>query len=481
MMKKHKLLACVLICFAVLLALLLGGFYYQRTTYIRIGEETLRRDITELTLSGDHLPETALLQQLTRLTQLDARNIPLSISAYDTLREALPDCRILWKVPFQGAYLDEDTTELSVLSLSADDLRAIGYFPSLKTIRAEGCRDYDALMLLMEEYPQLEVGYCVVFQNREYDKNAHIITAENADTEELAAIIPYLPQLEEVVFEGATPTNTAIYGLMCAYPHIEFRWTLTVLGIETENTAEELILSGIPMEGVSQLEPFLKYFPYLQRVEMCDCGIASEDMDALSRRWPDIRFVWTVQIGRGTLRTDAVGFIPWKFGYSAGFPLYDKDCTELKYCTDMVCLDLGHMKISDLSFLEYMPKLKYLIVGELPCPDFSPITYCKELIYLEIFNTTFTNQEILLELPKLQDLNMGSTKVYGTEVLKQMTWLKRLWLAGTGLTFAEYDELVEALPDTQVVMHIPHSTAGGWRQHQNYYDMRDLLGMFYME
>ena len=166
MMKKHKLPACVLICFAVLLALLLGGFYYQRTTYIRIGEETLRRDITELTLSGDHLPETALLQQLPRLTQLDARNIPLSISAYDALREALPNCRILWKVPFQGAYLDEDTTELSVLSLSADDLRAIGYFPSLKTVRAEGCRDYDALMLLMEEYPQLEVSYCVVFQNR---------------------------------------------------------------------------------------------------------------------------------------------------------------------------------------------------------------------------------------------------------------------------------------------------------------------------
>ena len=479
-MKKHRILICVIICF-VLLAALLSAMYYQRTTYIQIGEETLRRDITEYTVTGEQLPETALLQQLTALECLDVRATAISIEEYEKLKSALPNCRILWNVPFQGTQLDENTTELTILSLIPEDLESIPYLPLLKSIHAEGCRDYEMLMLLEQTYPDLEVNYTVLFQNEEYSKDTVSITAQDADPDELRTVIPYLPQLKEVIFTGTAPDNEAIYQMMCDYPHIVFRWNLTVLGIETESTATELILSGIPMDGTSEIESYLKYFPALQRVEMCDCGIPSSDMDALSQRWPDIRFVWTIRVGRGTLRTDAVGFIPWKFGYSAGFPLYDRDCTELKYCTDMLCLDLGHMKVSDLSFLEYMPKLKYLIVGELPCPDFSPITSCKELIYLEIFNTTFPQQEILLELPKLQDLNMGSTKVYGTGVLKQMTWLKRLWLAGTGLTFAEYDELVAALPDTQVVMHIPHSTAGGWRDHQNYRDMRDLLGMFYME
>lgn len=478
-MRKKIILICAV---AILLfSALLGGLYYQRTTYIQIGEETLRRDITEFTAAGGKLPEVELLQQLPALETLDARSVPLSIGDFEALKAALPNVRILWKVPFQGTYLDEHTGELTVLSLRPEDLESIPYLPELKTIHAQGCRDYDTLMLLQETYPDLEVRYTVSFRNEEYDPGITSLTVQDARANELRAVLVYLPRLEEVILTGTVPDNDAVYALMCEYPGIEFRWNLTVLGIETENTAEELILSGIPMADVSEIEAFLKYFPRLQRVEMCDCGIPSQEMDALSKRWPDIRFVWTVKVGRGTLRTDAVGFIPWKFGYSAGFPLYDKDCTELKYCVDMLCLDLGHMKVSDLSFLEYMPKLKYLIVGELPCPDFSPITYCQELIYLEIFNVTFPQQEILLELPKLQDLNMGSTKVYGTEVLKQMTWLKRLWLAGTGLTFAEYDELVAALPDTQVVMHIPHSTAGGWRDHQNYRDMRDLLGMFYME
>lgn len=480
MKKKSIVLICVLICFA-LVAAFLGSTYYHRATYIRLGEETFRRDITAFTLTPELLPEVSSLQELENLTQLDARGVKLTVEEYEALRSALPGCRILWNVPFQGAYLSEDTAELTLQTLSAADLPGIAYLPALKTVHAENCEDHEALLALKDAYPALEVHYTVTVGGTDYPEDTTSLTVQDADAAEVRTALNFLPLLEQVSFTGTAPDNEAIYQLMCDFPEVRFHWDLTVFGIETENTATELILSGIPMEDTAEVEAFLKYFPDLQRVEMCDCGIPSEEMDALSKRWPDIRFVWTVRIGRGTVRTDITGYIPWKFGYSAGFPLYDKDCTELKYCVDLLCLDLGHMKVSDLSFLEYMPKLKYLIVGELPCPDFSPITYCQELIYLEIFNVTFPNQEILLELPKLQDLNMGSTKVYGTEVLKQMTWLKRLWLAGTGLTFAQYDELVAALPDTQVVMHIPHSTAGGWRQHQNYYDMRDLLGMFYME
>lgn len=478
-MRKKYLIPILIV---VILALIAGGFYrYNQLTYIRIGETTFRRDMTELTLTGETLPDTALLQQLQNLEQLDLRGMEVSIADYEQLKTALPHCRILWNVPFQGGYVREDTQELTVTALSPKDFESFSYLPALSRIDATACMDYDALLELKQAYPALDVRYNITIQGIDYPEDTASLTLQDADLRQLQTALPYLPELKEVTFTGITPDNELIYQLMCDYPQIACYWNLTVFGMDTPNTAEELILSGIPMENTREIESYLKYFPHLKRVEMCDCGIDSQQMDALSKRWPDIRFIWTIQVGIGTIRTDAVGFIPWKFGYDASRPLYNKDCKELKYCVDMVCLDLGHMRISDLSFLKYMPKLKYLIVGELPCPDFSPITYCKELIYLEIFNTTFTHQEILLELPKLQDLNMGSTKVYGTEVLKQMTWLKRLWLAGTGLSFAEYDELVAALPDTQVVMHIPHSTAGGWRDHQNYRDMRDLLGMFYME
>lgn len=477
-MKKKYM---ILIAIAVVLSLLTGALYHYQNTYIKISGNTLRRDITELILTGGELPEMQQLLQLSDLKLLDIREIAVSIDEYERLKSALPHCQILWEIPFQAGYVSEDTQELTVSTLSVQDFESFSYLPSLKRIDATACGDYDALMALKAAYPALDVHYTVAIQGIDYPEDTVSLTLEDADLTQLRSALPYLPQLKEVTFTGKAPDHEAIYQLMCDYPHIAFRWNLTVFGIDTPNTATELNLSGIPMADTAEIESYLKYFPLLERVEMCDCGIASEQMDAMAKRWPDIRFVWTVKVGKGTVRTDAVGFIPWKFGYDSSNPLYDKDCQELKYCTDMVCLDLGHMRISDISFLKYMPKLKYLIVGELPCPDFSPITACQELIYLEIFNTTFTHQEILLELPKLEDLNMGSTKVYGTDTLKQMTWLKRLWLAGTGLSFAEYDELVAALPDTQVVMHIPHSTAGGWRDHQNYRDMRDLLGMFYME
>lgn len=38
----------------------------------------------------------------------------------------------------------------------------------------------------------------------------------------------------------------------------------------------------------------------------------------------------------------------------------------------------------------------------------------------------------------------------------------------------------EALPNTEFVTNQESSTGGGWRTSQNYYDMRDMLGMHYM-
>ena len=139
------------------------------------------------------------------------------------------------------------------------------------------------------------------------------------------------------------------------------------------------------------------------------------------------------------------------------------------------------MRMTDYSFLEYMPKMQYLLLGDTPGTDFSSLENLTELIYLEIFNTKFSQTELLLNFTKLEDLNLGFTRNHDFEVLKQLTWLKRLWVPATGLSAQQYQELVAALPDTQVEMYVLGSTGGNWRDNQNYRDMRDLLGMYYME
>lgn len=337
------------------------------------------------------------------------------------------------------------------------------------------------LMELLAQRPDLDVLYTVTVGGREYPNSATILTVEDANIYELSAVIPYLPLLEEVTFTGTAPNSESIYELMCQYPNVTFRWNLTVCGVDATSTDSTLILSGIPMADTSELESYLKYFPNLERVEMCDCGILSEEMDALSQRHPDIRFVWTIKVRNGSLRTDAAAFIPFKLGYDIDNPINDNDCKELKYCVDLVCLDLGHMKIRDISFLQYMPKMQYLVLVDMPCRDFSVLANLTELVYLELFNVQFTQHEVLLKLSKLEDLNIGSTPTRDTEVLQQMTWLKRLWIPRTRLSSAQYKELAAALPDTQIVYYAQHSTDKNWRDNENYRKMRDLLDMFYMD
>jgi Leucine-rich repeat (LRR) protein len=137
-------------------------------------------------------------------------------------------------------------------------------------------------------------------------------------------------------------------------------------------------------------------------------------------------------------------------------------------------MDLGHNYIRDLSFLEYMPKMKYLVLAHTKIRDITPIAACKELVFLEINWTYVQDYSPLVELKKLEDLNLSRTYADVTPLL-EMTWLKNLWIPNR-----PYDEeiVVAALPDTYVEIVSPNTK--GWRHLENYYIMRDLLGMHYM-
>jgi len=478
---KKKILLTVSAVVLIVLAVLLAAKIRFNKTHVLIGTEYIPCDTRELTLSGQELPDRDLLLRLTDLRKLDVRSVPLSIAEYGHLFLDFPNCEILWNVPFQGSYLPEDTQQLTITTLSDEDFTAIGFLPELRYVDATGCRDYETLMDFREMYSYIEVSYTVPLSGKEYPHDTTRLELKDAEISEVSAAIPYLTQLQEISFTGTAPDSEAIYELMTSHPSVSFQWELEVCGVKTSNQAETLILSGIPMKDTSGIEASLKYFPNLKRVEMCDCGISSEEMDALSQKYPDIRFVWTIKVRDGSLRTDAIAFIPFKLGYDLDKPLNDGDLKELKYCTDLVCLDLGHMKIRDVSFLQHMPNMKYLVLVDMPCKDFSVLANLKELIYLELFNVQFSQHEVLLELTKLEDLNISSTPTRDIEVLKQMTHLKRLWLVRTKLNGSQIKQLQEALPNTQIVINALHSTDAGWRNNDNYRAMRDLLGMFYMD
>lgn len=235
--------------------------------------------------------------------------------------------------------------------------------------------------------------------------------------------------------------------------------------------AEEIDLSGMEIESTQWVEERIRDMPKLRKVIMCDCGLGDEEMDALNRRYEDIRFVWTVRMGRISVRTDTNYFAP----VVTGDYVTEIDLGPLKYCTDVVAVDLGHMAVRTCDWARNMPKLQYLILADTGITDISPLANCENLIFLELFLTAVRDYSPLLSCTRLEDLNLCYS--YGSaEPVKQMTWLKRLWWDGNPY---ETKGLEEYLPDTECNFTSGSSTGGTWRLGQRYKEQRDILGMPY--
>ena len=486
---------------------------------------------------------------------MDLRGEDISVRHYEALREKLPRCEILWDVPFQGGKLSSDTTEITVSTLSEEDVTALAYFPDLETLNGENCTDYDCLLKARECYPDVTVSYRVTLDGTAYPDSADTVELRTADAQTLERL-PFLTQLrtvtaggsdqpqdfselsrycqekgltfrlrmgdnlvdqdvQELTAEAVTDADLALLGnlpalktlhmvnpeasaetlggLSDAYPNVDISWETSIGGLTFQNTDTEIDLSQVEITDLSEVEARMEYLPNAEKVifglcgrdnpdwgnskaKVAACDIENEDMAAYRDRVRDkYKVVWTVRLGPSiALRTDKDNFMPNHFGVGR---LFDDYAYNLRYCEDMVCLDVGHMTLTDISFVTYMPKLKYLILAWTEVQYIEPIRSCKNLIWLELDNSCIRDYSPLVDCTALQDLNIGKTYCDITPIT-QMTWLKNLYMI-----FCSGDaawKCTQSLPDTRVVARGDYTVASGWRTLPNYYDMRDCLGMYYM-
>lgn len=456
----------------VLLIAAVGGLLCYRSTHISIGGQRYLRSEVSLEAAVTSDADVQKLTELTQLQKLDLRSSQLTAGQYDTLHAALPQCDILWNVPLLESSYRSDTQELILSVLTDSDLPLMDYFPALTTVDARACTDYPQLMQLQELHPELAVLYNVSIGGTYWPQDTAAVKIDSATPAELEQALAYLPALKNVTISETVTDLEGMYRVQQAYPGVTFSFPLEVCGVMADSSDADLDLSGISMENTDALETAVRCMPNLTKVDMCGCGISNEEMEALNNRHEGVLFVWEVQVGFITTRTDAETFMPAREGYK----VTTADCYNLRYCTELIALDLGHMKITNCDFVAFMPHLKYLILADTPISDFSPLTGLDELIFLEIFMTGIEDYSSLVTLTALEDLNISYT--YGNqEILGQMTWLKRLWWIGGGYA-QEY--LSEKLPNTKLAFNGLSSTGNGWREGQHYYDMRDIFGMGYM-
>lgn len=452
-----KTLTALVIVLAVILVGSLAGALVTRSLYYK----------NHIFMGGDVYPKDA--------RSLDLRGTGISIDDYEELQRELPLCDISWEVPFQGGLVDADTQELTLTSLMDDDVVIMDYFTKLTRVDATECRDYPQLLALQQRRPDCDITYLVPLSGSVCPSET-VETTVFGMTEADMEMLGYLPRLQllHVVDPVVSPEQLA--ELKSANPTLTITCEKTILGRTVTDADTELDFTGIQLTDIGELERELAYFPNLEKVIVSDCGLDNETLAAARDRVrEEYKLVWTVQCGKLTARTDDTYFMPVKYHV---YYFHDEDAYNLRYCEDMICIDLGHMSIHDIEFVRFMPHLKYLILAHSTILDISPISDCKELVFLELDWTGVKDYTPLLGCTALEDLNLGNT--YGdAEPIAQMTWLKNLWWIGRSAGI--YAQLSQELPNTHKEFYAKYTVGNGWRELKNYYDMRDLLGMEYMK
>lgn len=411
------------------------------------------------------------------LAYLDLRGTGVSLEHYEAVRSQLPACEIRYDLPFQGEFYPDDTEALIITSLTEEEVLLLDYLPELKRVRAENCQDYAQLLALQARRPDCRVTYTVTIMGKEYDESTTTLSYYEGEPEaqELMEKLAWLPKMEKIYFSQPKMPAQDLLALVEAYPDIAFSWTKDALGDTYPSEVTEIDLTDRTDLSLEQVAAELAYFPALEKVDMSGCGFDNETMAAFREQVrSQYKVVWTMNIYGIRVRTDDTYFMPVKHGVEC----HDYQLQQLVYCEDMLCVDLGHMPIRKLDWVTGMPHLKYLIVADGPLVYIDPLSTCKELVYLELFDTHISDYTPLLGCTALEDLNVADTKG-DIMFFAQMPWLKNLWINRNGVTKSEHNALQEALPDTRIESQHGWITGNGWRQLQNYFDMRDLLEMPY--
>ena len=232
------------------------------------------------------------------------------------------------------------------------------------------------------------------------------------------------------------------------------------------------------------IDKVIERLPNLERLIMVDCGLDNEGYAALQDRHPDIKIVWEIILSHWTIRTDSVAFSTYKTT-DEEFYMDNDEAYYLKYCNELVALDLGHNYVSDLSFLEYMPDLKILILvdnvkykeGETlrHLTDLSELQYVPKLRYLEIFANNVSDFSFMQYLTELEDLNISYNSVSSIEYMTNLPHLKRLWMENTYIPYSGYCTLCSLYPNAVIIYEGEGSVDQGWRYGQSYWAMRRMF------
>ncbi len=467
--------------------------------------------------------DVATLDYFTRLKTVEAQECT-DYPQLAALTARRPEVTVEYTVTIDGREYPQDTAVVSISGITEEEINLLTYLPELTAVTAVGCRTPEQMTRLRDFCQEKGLSFALRFGTKTYPDTVQELDVTGVTDGELE-LLQLLPELKTLHLKNPEADPETVAQLRSTYPKADISWEVEIAGVSFPDDTKEVDLSAVLESSTAQtaagtaagtqtavvaqtttktqtttgtatgtqstketqstapavtlnledLEKKMSYLSDVERVFLGKCGLDNEELAALRERVRDsYKLVWTVQLGKKlTARTDDTTFMPVR---EHVYYFLDEDAYNLRYCEDMLCVDVGHMGLTNIDFVKGMPHLQILILahnGQLQ--DISPISSCKELIFLELDWSAVKDFTPLVGCTSLEDLNIGLTYP-SVEPLMQMTWLKNLWMVDRGGAY----QLSQALPDTKIVASADVTVGAGWRNLPNYYKMRDMLGMEYM-
>ena len=270
-----KKLVTILAAIALILALVVAGavgFLWYRDTHVFVDGKAYSN----------------------REESMDLREETMSIEHYNQLHALLPDCTIIWNVPFQNGTVSSDSEELTIAALSKEDIELLAaYFPNLKRVDATQCGDYAMLETLQQRLPEVKVIYEVTLGGKSFAPDTTELVLEPGDytLDTLTGNLQYLPNVTAITLKTPDLTLEQAEQLRAEFPGITLHFTVELLGREYGEDTTELDLSAMTAEQVEEIAQRLSMLPALETLTLSDAEgnsqLSKEDVKVLQEAVPN--------------------------------------------------------------------------------------------------------------------------------------------------------------------------------------------------
>lgn len=469
-MKAKKVIG-VLLAVVLVLALAAGGIRLYRERAARLAAEERQRELDAVEeVSGVMTAEDlTALEQYRNLKTVDAHGSDCyaDLLAY---AEDHPQQTLSFSVPIGETEVENTETALTLTPEDFDFdmlLDNLAYLPAVSEISLpKTTLSPEQIARLRESFPGCRFSYTVALLGKEYEEDTEKLDLTELSSDDLEAavsamhLLPALARAELTDGEGDNNLSLEeLRSLQVEFPEVCFAYRFELFGqtVSTEDERIEYIRVPIGDEGVEELRRALPVLGKCTYFLLDDCKIDFELLSQLRDEFPATKIVWRIWLTLSNFLTDIkIVHLTWT--------LDNRNVQVLRYCNEVEYLDLGHNTLSDITFMGYMPNLKYVILSYNYVRDISPLANCKKLEMLELyFCHLLEDISPVAECENLKLLNISATRVHDISPVFGLKKLERFYcIMNYGIPEEQQEQIYEELPDCWITFEQKISKAVGW-------------------